>query len=386
MSDGKAGWTDFLRAQGSDYLVWLQQTRVLSTKFDALAAALWTLVKGDIRTPQDACEVWQAVPAVLSRCNEQSTYELRGATTAYAWLHLLDRYARTWSALEKLVAAGCLPMGKHGVRTLDVGTGPGPSAFAIHDFYAAMTEFGTLTGNVKWRQPPYLTCVEFDGSTNHFRHLLAEILFDQSEQQSIGVLSMCHALSDFRAVEPKGERERYQEALCWEEDAYFDEMANEWTGERRYSANEANDIAQALHRYRLVVFSNFLTTVGSVASFERNLVDVLSDAQPGSVVMLLGGKQNPYPQVYEYVDRLARASGFRLKIKGKRVSSSDTPVADRIFTEGARIYEHLQGLAPKAADETAEARMVQSHYAGSRQAAPSSLLWVYRRYRWPRIK
>ena len=99
-----------------------------------------------------------------------------GAACAYAWLHLLDRYVRTWLALERLVQKSSLPMGKNGVRALDVGTGPGPAAFAIHDFYAAMVEFSEKTDNPKWRQPAQLTCFEFDGSTNHFRHLLAEIL------------------------------------------------------------------------------------------------------------------------------------------------------------------------------------------------------------------
>lgn len=316
--------------------------------------------------------------------HEQATYELRGATPAYAWLHLLDRYARTWSALEKLVASGSLPLAKYGVRALDVGTGPGPSAFAIHDFYAAMTEFAAQTGNAQWRQPPDLTCVEFDSSTNHLRHHLAEIVFEKSKQQSKGVLAMCHALSDFRAIVPRAERKRLQDALRWAEDEYFDEVANQWANDLRYSADDANDMVQSLHRYRLIVFSNFLTTVGTVTTFEPNLVDILVDAQPGSVVMVLGGKRGPYPQVYEYVDRLAKPAGFQLEVAEEEVSSADTVVGDRIYAEGVKVYAHLQRLAPNAAEETREARVVRSHFTGSRQAAASSQLWTYRKHRWPR--
>ena len=65
-------------------------------------------------------------------------------------------------------------MGKYGVRALDVGTGPGPAAFAILDFYTAMSEFSEITYRPRWRQPPYVTCVELDRNANHFRHLLAE--------------------------------------------------------------------------------------------------------------------------------------------------------------------------------------------------------------------
>lgn len=383
---GRAGWTDLLRRQGAEYLAWLKANSVLKTKFEAMATALWTLLQAAVVTAEDARAVWLATPAVLSRCNEQATYEMPGASAAYAWLHLLDRYVRTWSALDLLVQANCLPLARQGVRCLDVGTGPGPSAFAVYDFYVAMTEFAGQSGNTLWRQPPSITCVEFDRNSNSFRHCLAEIVFEQSGRQSEGVLSMCSALSDFRTIEPRPERRLLQESLRREEDEYFDEAAGEWTSDPRYSAEEANQIAQSLHRYRLIVFSNFLTTVGSVNTFEPNLVNVLADAQPGSVVMVLGGKREPYPEVYQYVDHLARKAGFVLEVAGREVSSADSVVADRIFAEGAKVYRLLQSLAPGAAEEFGDTMRVRSHFTGSRQAAPSSQVWAYRKHRWSRVR
>ncbi len=384
MSGGRPGWTDLIRRQGLEYLAWVAANGVLETKFEALAAALSTLLQDEIRTPEDARSVWTATDAVLTRCNEQATYRIPGAAAAYAWLHLLDRYARTWSALERLLLAGCLPLARYGVRALDVGTGPGPSAFAVHDFYAAMTEFAFQTGNMEWRQPFAVTCVELDSSANHLRHRLAEIVSEQSDPKSEGVLAMCYALSDFRAIVPRAERKRLQQSLRWAEDEYFDEVRNEWTSDLRYSADEANDMAQLLHRYRMVVFSNFLTTVDVMATFEPNLVDIFSDAHPGSVAMVLGGKGEPYPGVYEYVDRLARPAGFRLEVAGEEVSSADTVVADRVYAEGVKAYTRLHNLAPDAAEETPEARRVRSHFTQSREPAPSSHLRAYRKHRWSR--
>ena len=290
MSSRKLGWTGLLKQEGSDFLAWARDKRVLSLKFGLLATALSSLLRERVLTPEEAHDVWDTVPAVLCLCNEQATYEKPGAACAYAWLYLLERYVRTWLALERLVQKNCLPMGKYGVRALDVGTGPGPAAFAIHDFYAAMVEFSETTDNRKWRQPPHLTCVEFDGSTNHFRHQLAEMLFQKAGRGSEGVLSMCSALEDFGKLEPTRERKQYFEALRSEEDEYFDDVAGRWDSERVYLPDEANDMAQSLHRYRLVTFSNFLTTLGAVKSFEDNLVDVLHDAAPGSVLLVLGGK------------------------------------------------------------------------------------------------
>ena len=126
------GWTSFLRQEGADFLDWVKTEHILSNKLDVLATALSSLLRQNIHTSDQALDVWKAVPAVLCRCNDQATYELPGAAEAYAWLHLLDRYTRTWIALERLVENRCLPLGKYGVNALDVGTGPGPAAFAIH--------------------------------------------------------------------------------------------------------------------------------------------------------------------------------------------------------------------------------------------------------------
>lgn len=377
MRVGKPGWTDLLRRNGPELLQWLSARSALHINFNAFATALQTLLFSRISTSDDARDVWDATPAVLSQCNEQSTYEMDGAPYAYAWLYLLDRYARTWRALEHLVAASCLPLARNGVRVLDVGTGPGPAAFATYDFYAAMTQFSQDRGLPQFNQPPAITCVEFDRGTNHLRHHLAEVLFGQTDRQNTGVLAMCDALSDFRDIAPSEERARLKSRLLWEEDEYFNEDRNEWDSESRYSAAEANNIAQSLYRYRLIIFSNFLTTVGATRSFELNMIDVLSDAQPGSVILVLGGKGGPYPTIYDYVDGLATGSDFQLVVADQPVSSADTAVADAVFAEGAAFYKHLQCLALDSSEDT---RLVRQHFTGNRQPAATSHIRAYRKY------
>ena len=356
MNTRNQGWTRLLIQEGADFLTWVETQRALSEKFDVLATALSSLLWEKVRTAEEASDVWKAAPAVLKRCNERETYELPGAACAYAWLHLLDRYVRTWFALELLVEKHCLPMGKNGVSALDVGTGPGPSAFAIHDFYASMTEFSRTWKNSKWRQPPHVTCVEFDENSNHLRHLLAEKLFEQSQRESEGVLAMCHNLSDFGKLEPSRERKESLQALRNAEETYFDEVAGQWTSDQLYLPDEANDIAQSQHRYRLITFSNFLTTVKTVKCFEPNLVDVLRDAAPGTVLLVLGGKNCPYPKIYRYTDRLAKPAGFELEIHRETVSCKDSEFACRVFEEGRRFYEFLQRLSPNEDSATEEIR------------------------------
>ena len=308
MSFRKPGWTSFLRHQGPDFLEWIEAENILLRKFDALATALYSLLQDRISTTGAAQAVWKAVPYVMACCNKQDTYEKPGAADAYAWLHLLERYVRTWLALEKLVEARCIPLAKHGIRALDVGTGPGPSGFAIHDFYSAMTEFSEQTGNLKWRQPAEVTCVEHSYSTNWLRHHLAETMYAESQRKSAGVIRMCHALPDFGKIRPTQERKAYRKHLLWE-DVYFDEVYG--VEESWYSADEADQIAQSLHQYRLITFSNFLTTKKMVKeTFRSNLDDIFRDANPGTAVLVIGAKKEPYPQIYKEVDCIAKQADF----------------------------------------------------------------------------
>ena len=381
MSYRKPGWTSFLRHHGPDFLKWIEEENILLSKFDALATALYSLLHDRILTTEAGQDVWRAVPYVLARCNEQDTYEKPGAADAYAWLHLLERYVRTWLALEKLVEACCIPLARHGIRALDVGTGPGPSGFAIHDFYSAMTEFSEQTGKLKWRQPAAVTCVESSYSTNWLRHHLAEIIYARSQQKSKGVIKMCHALQDFGKILPTQERKASRKHLLWE-DVYFDEVLG--VEESRHSPDEANQIAQSLHRYRLITFSNFLTSKKMVKeTFRSNLDVIFRDANPGTAVLVLGAKDNHYPQIYKEVDCIAEQAGFQRKIAGERISVQDSGIADRIFEEGLQFYKHLQYLAPNKNPTAPKTKRVCDYFENEIPDYPTTpQLRAYRKYRY----
>ena len=378
MSFRKPGWTNFLRHQGLDFLKWIEEENILLSKFDALATALYSLLHGRICTAKAAQNVWRAVPDVLARCNEQDTYEKPGAADAYAWLHLLERYVRTWLALEKLVKARCIPLAKHGIHALDVGTGPGPSAFAVHDFYSAMTKFSEQTGNSKWCQPADVTCVELSRNTNWLRHHLAEIIYARSQHKSKGVIKMCHAWPNFGKIMPRQQREERRKRLL--DDVYCDEVLG--VEESWHSPGEAHQIAQSLHRYRLITFSNFLTTENTVNKFKPNLVDIFRDAHPGTVILVLGAKGKHYPTIYKEVDHIAKQAGFQLKIAGKRISAQDSAIADRIFKEGLQFYKHLQCLAPNKNPEKKVTQKVCEEFENGKLCFSSSQLRAYRKYRY----
>lgn len=345
-----------------------------------MTRALRVVLQSRVLSRDDARRVWSAVPAVLNRCNELETYSLPGAAPAYAWLHLPDRYVRTWLSLQALVEQSLLPMGREGVRTLDVGTGPGPSAFAIHDFYAATVKFADTTGKRHWRQPPEVKCVESSGSMNGLRHQLAETLHTQGAPTS--VLDMCSYMTDFKSINPSLERRQLNKTLRNAYDDYHDPDTGQCESERLHTPQEANHAANTLHRYRLFAFTNFLTTPLTVDCFRENLTEILNDANPGSVLLTVGGTGGSYPDINEEVRALAAASGFARSAEPEEVSCPQT-MANIVYANGACFYRHLSSTAGELPEDDYHARRVKAHFEGqNRVLRRISTIRAYRKQRW----
>ena len=348
MKTAKQGWIGLQRRQGAEFLRWLEESRALEAGFDALASSLHALLERRVQTKEDALKVWAAVPRVMDQCDDPNTFTKPEAASAYSWLHLPDRYVRTWLTLQELVNHCLLPMGKEGVRALDVGTGPGPSAFATHDFYAAMTAFAEVSSNELWCQPARMTCVEPSESMNSFRHHLAELMAERGASHR--VIPMCRNIDEFESILPTEERKALNRSLLWEEDSYYDADSERWEWEPRYTPEEASEIANRHRRYRLFTFSNFLTKSSSIKRFQQNLTDTLNDAHAGSVVLLIGGKEGVYREVQEKGARLARKAGFTRTMEGLRVSSENVAMDHAVYTVHVQFYRRLTRIAGELPD------------------------------------
>ena len=362
MKTSRQGWIGLQRRKGAEFRQWLSESQALQTGFSVLTKSLHALLEHRVRTKEDVRNVWDAVPAVMGKCDHPSTYRMPGAASAYSWLHLPDRYVRTWRTLEKLVEQCLLPMGKEGVRALDVGTGPGPSAFATHDFYAAMTAYAEVSGNELWRQPAQMTCVEHADTMNQFRHHLAEFMAMRGAPH--GVLAMCSDIGRFESILPPDERKLLSDALRKARAPYFDEHTREWEWERQYTPEEANDIANRHHRYRLFTFSNFLTKETFTKNLKRKLEDILRDANAGSMLLLIGGKSNEYRDVYDEVTGLAQKGGFSPELEDRWVSSSYAGMDKLVYAGQARFYRRLRRIACDLPERDCVAETVKRHCEG----------------------
>ena len=73
---GAPGWRNVLRRHGASFLLWLEDNAVLANRGRLLADATNRLLRETVDTPNAADAVWAAAQAVLSKCNDQATYEL----------------------------------------------------------------------------------------------------------------------------------------------------------------------------------------------------------------------------------------------------------------------------------------------------------------------
>lgn len=83
--------------------------------------------------PEASLAICAQFQNVLRNC-DTITYDEDGAAYAYVILHFLDRFHRFQMICAELKRAGLMPT-KRPVEVLDVGTGPGPSMFAISDHF-----------------------------------------------------------------------------------------------------------------------------------------------------------------------------------------------------------------------------------------------------------
>jgi len=328
--------------------------------------------------PEAPVEFWNRIPEVRSCCSAGATFEKPLAIEAYAYVHFLERYRRTWTTLEYLSKVAVLPLGVNGVRVLDIGTGPAPALYAIDDFYAALTEFAEEFEISELQlPPPQLACVERSQSMVWFFHSFSEFSGRRSPFSPI--------VADFTGLDLASRRAWHQQQN--ETERYWDDETEQY--EEIYDPVAAAADAERLFRYRLVVLSNFLTLQSEVERFETELRALFGDLKAGGVVLVLGATGDSYRKLYEWLSLLAqdaglRAAGWHRDSLG-RIEATDE--AARVIKETQyRVYQHIEGLVGPSSLKTGKAWPDYWDPRPSAKARPQFALRVFRSGRWPKTR
>ena len=307
----------------------MKETR--SRALEQICADLETCIKSSLQDTESCLAFWAAIPQTRSGCNDLTTFSSREAVLAYAYQHLPRRYLRVWDALSALTARACLPLGRHGVRVLDIGTGPGTIAFAINDFYQALRNFGEEQCiELLARQTTRFSTVEsnknMQGFLSYFREV-TERFFPTDGMYA-----------DFTTFSPQAERKQYYDSLLREED--FNEFEGEF--EPAFTEYEANLEAQGVARFRFVVMSYFLTTPEALQLFQTALVELVRDLRPGSVVMLLGAPG--HEPIHRDVESIMDAGHFRRLPEVPEQLDTTDELEAMLKRSQHRVFEHLASI------------------------------------------
>lgn len=368
----QVAWRQVLRRNARKFLALLRSNRTRSRALERICADLETCIKSCLHDADSCLAFWSAIPKTRSGCNDLSTFHSREAVLAYAYQHLPRRYLRTWDALRALTARACLPLGIEGVRVLDIGTGPGTTAFAIYDFYQELRSFGEAQGlDMLAVQTVLFSTIEINTYMRAFLSYFGEISGRFFPTEGM--------YTDFADFEPRSERERHFNRLLAIDD--FNEFEGEF--EPAFSEYEAHCEAQRIARFRLVVMSYFLTTAAALKQFEAALAGLVRDLRPGSVVMLVGAPG--HEPIHREVDKIMEFGHFRRL--PEIPDELDTGVDLEVIVKRTqyRVYEHLASIV-------GEERLPRDGYPDYWNPEPppkvqtSFRLTVFRKGRWPTVR
>jgi hypothetical protein len=278
-------------------------------------------------------------------------YNDHRSTIAYAYLHMLERYRRTWDVLTDLLKVGALPAPRYGVNYIDVGTGPAPTLFATQDFYATICNIARSRGVRSEPYEVFPTVVEPGRGMVLLMHHLSE----RRMAHSSGVPGPFGAkYTDFQALDLRDdaaaarksvvdpEWESYYEAGEWHEDLIYKEPLDSTTMghiDRQFT-------------FRLAVFSNVITTVGQLRAWQPAITRLVDHLSTGAVIVFLGGgggdsgSNKSYGDIYEQLEELLVSRSWKpvQGIRDRMTSRHDDDEAAIIRKFQRSMWPHLEAM------------------------------------------
>lgn len=258
------------------------------------------------RDPSSAqlAHAWaSSIRDVLQNCDNNEIYDRPEVVLAYAHIHFLERYHRFWDVLLILLRVGVLPLPKKQLDVLDIGTGPGPTLYAVQDFYSALHRYAQHHAVEGFRVPFLnLQFVERSKVMSNFIHHFSEFCLRPGPYHV--------TFQDFRNLNLQDKRMKILEREVSQVAEEF-EMSSNWA-KRWLMENDLQfrNKARNLFRYNFAIMSNFLTSVEQVQELEEEIGSLFRNLRNGGVAVVLGGTAQQYPMVYEQLLELATEAGL----------------------------------------------------------------------------
>lgn len=255
-------------------------------RFDLLATKLAEFILNHRLTDPDFTrEVASKFKDVLASCDEID-YQEDTTATAYGILHFLPRFRRFQMTFSKLVDKQVLPLGAKPINSLDIGTGPGPSLYALSDTYKSLKLFGNIN-NVS-----YLKGIDYKA--------------DYVERSS-GFRNWLHHLTEVANYEIENEDETW--TVPYHHGSFLDFTDIKFNDsysftDLNYNGDFVIKTRKISHRFNVVVCSNFFTKVSQIESLSNELQNCMRFMRNNGKLIISGGsgvatKDKNYPEIYK---------------------------------------------------------------------------------------
>lgn len=288
----------------SDFEKWLTKNDCLRKNF-CLMLEVVTEYLNRVLDSNYLDEEWPVVicrqfPTVLAHCDE-ITYDEVGVPEAYILLHFMDRYHRYQLTFLDMLKNNTFPI-RETINVMDIGTGPGPSLFALSDMIMLING--------------YLD--EKEGKCG-FKH----INLDYAEQ-SHGFRDFMHHATEMLMVR------NHKTAVPFHHGTYYDASIFQ-SGERKLIYVDAwkvmncpddEDCFRSIPQYvpykksfDLVIYSNFLTNIQVVDIFQEQLKKTMLYLKNRGVILIVGGDpgSDKYGPVYERINSIFNSQKYSNK-------------------------------------------------------------------------
>jgi SAM-dependent methyltransferase len=269
---------------------------VQGRRFLELESLLSEFLVGRLENNPELCKsVAKQLLNVLKHC-DQITYEEPGTAEAYVLLHFLDRYHRFQLIFDSLHKNRLMPLRGDGIRILDVGTGPGPSMFAVSDFYSITATREPTNTRINKGLAFSIDYVERSYQFRSWLHHFTEFVNYNCPTQALWRVPFHHG-------------------------TFFD-----------FQNLEFNPIRSVRkHPFDLIVFSNFLTTKEQAAAFSKEIENCARHLRNNGILLVVGAKSSAqkYKEVYEEIDKIIVSGIYSNR---KQVARCDrVEIADRVM-------------------------------------------------------
>lgn len=292
----------WLRHSSEDFLAWSRGSGEAHRRAATFGEAIAHVVRPSYYA-NEAGAVARSLPETLKNCDALS-FSHTAEAVAYAGLHLLDRYARVMQVLEHLMQTGRLPIRKKGLNVLEVGSGPAPALYAVHDFYSMLqgwpgrdqTEIAGLKN---------ADSLERGEAWDPILHHVSEhLMMIRGSSQSANGLPFRRSIDDFSGFDV---RRRHHEAIAERADWILSDFdsADEPIAQNTAFEMAYQDGVRIPSAYDLIFMCNFLTQPSMTDDFGQELERLSHSLTPGGVLVVMGGTGTKYQDIYKAVREIA---------------------------------------------------------------------------------